>query len=344
MRILSTALLCVLASGLVGGEAPQAPQLLSQTGLYAAGGRVDPRHLPYAPQYPLWSDGAAKTRWIGLPAGTAIDGSNEDGWVFPVGTKIWKEFAFGGWKVETRLMWRATASEWVFASYQWNAGQTEATLVPVKGQPNVADLGSGKAHSIPSISDCRACHENAGIEVLGFSALQLSPDRDPGAFLGEPLAPGMADLKVLLDRGLLKGARKDLLTKPPRIPGDAKVRPVLGYLATNCGSCHRGDSPLPELNLDLRQTSQVTRLELEPAHRTALGQRGLFVIPGDGAEGSYLLAPGNSARSSVIHRMLSRNPDVQMPPLGTVLPDEVALKGLRAWIDGMPADKPAAKP
>lgn len=340
MRKLSIFLPCVIASGICAKETPQAPKLLSQTGLYAAPGKVDPSHLPYAPQYPLWSDGAAKTRWIHLPEGTTIDASKEDFWVFPVGTKVWKEFSFGGKKVETRLMWRATASDWIYASYQWNGAQNEAVLVPVKGQPNVADLGAGKQHSIPSVSDCKACHENAGTEVLGFSALQLSPDRDPGAFLREPMTPGMADLRVLMDRGLLTGVRKDLVTRPPRIPGDAKVRPVLGYLTTNCGSCHRGDAPLPELNLDLRQTSQVTSLALEPAHRTALGQRGLFVIPGDGAAGSYLLAPGNSGRSSVIHRMVTRDPDVQMPPLGTVLPDEEALKGLRAWIDGMPAAKP----
>ena len=49
---------------------------LSETGLYAAGrpGLSSTRRTaPFSPQYPLWSDGAAKARWIYLPPGTAID-------------------------------------------------------------------------------------------------------------------------------------------------------------------------------------------------------------------------------------------------------------------------------
>ena len=78
--------------------APTAPRLLTETGLYSDAARlvVDPRHRPYAPQYPLWSDGAVKTRWMSLPPGTTIDVTHVDAWVFPVGTKFWKEFAVAG--------------------------------------------------------------------------------------------------------------------------------------------------------------------------------------------------------------------------------------------------------
>ena len=69
---------------------PVAPQLLSETGLYAGEGtaRVDPRNRSFAPQYPLWTDGAGKRRWIQLPEGAAIDASNLSRWEFPVGTKL----------------------------------------------------------------------------------------------------------------------------------------------------------------------------------------------------------------------------------------------------------------
>src|SRR5262245_22300573 len=92
-------------------RAPVAPQRLSQTGLYAGEGmlRIDPRNRPFSPQYPLWTDGAAKRRWIRLPEGAAINATNLSRWEFPVGTKIWKEFAFDGHKVETRLLWRVSA-------------------------------------------------------------------------------------------------------------------------------------------------------------------------------------------------------------------------------------------
>ncbi len=56
------------------------PQTLRDTGLYSdfATLQVDPKHLAFSPQYPLWTDGATKRRWISLPPGSAIDASDPD--------------------------------------------------------------------------------------------------------------------------------------------------------------------------------------------------------------------------------------------------------------------------
>src|SRR5262245_14213021 len=53
----------------------QAPARLSQTGLYSdiATRTIAPENLSFSPQYPLWTDGASKRRWIRLPAGSSID-------------------------------------------------------------------------------------------------------------------------------------------------------------------------------------------------------------------------------------------------------------------------------
>src|SRR4249920_2001350 len=107
------------------GRPPVAPGLLSETGLYLTGTTdVDPRNRPYSPQYPLWTDGATKRRWIRLPEGAAIDARDDEHWAFPVGTKFWKQFAFSGRRVETRYIWKARADIWIFASYVWNDQQT----------------------------------------------------------------------------------------------------------------------------------------------------------------------------------------------------------------------------
>src|SRR5690606_15482501 len=132
-------------------------------------------------QYPLWTDGAAKSRWIRIPRGTRIDARNADAWEFPIGTRVWKEFAFGGRRVETRMLWRSASGEWRYAAYVWNDAQTDAFLAPADGVRNAAEIAPGKRHSIPSRNDCRACHENRSTPVLGFTALQLSDDRDPNA-------------------------------------------------------------------------------------------------------------------------------------------------------------------
>ena len=45
------------------------PERLSETGLYVAGqpGVVAPGNRPFSPQYPLWTDGAAKARCVVPP-------------------------------------------------------------------------------------------------------------------------------------------------------------------------------------------------------------------------------------------------------------------------------------
>jgi hypothetical protein len=120
--------------------------------------------VAFTPQYPLWSDGSDKRRWLALPPGTSIDKSNPDAWQFPPGTRAWKEFSRGGQKIETRFIERLPDGSWRYASYMWNSTQTGATLAPVQG---ISKLG------IPSRADCLACHEGAAVPILGYSAVQL---------------------------------------------------------------------------------------------------------------------------------------------------------------------------
>ena len=79
-------------------------------------------------------------------------------WEFPVGTRFWKEFSFDGRKVETRLLWRATAARWVAVSYVWNEAQTDAVLAADAGEPGVVALTANRRHSVPSVGDCLTCH------------------------------------------------------------------------------------------------------------------------------------------------------------------------------------------
>ena len=316
-------------------QAPSAPQLLSGTGLYEPGTlKVASSNLAYAPQYPLWSDGARKSRWVHLPKGRPIDVSDVDAWRFPAGTKFWKEFRFGGRRVETRLIWQARPGSWVFATYLWNEAQTGAALAPVAGVRDHVEAAPGKWHSIPSVADCRACHENGGVEVLGFSALQLSDDRDPLAPHAEPLEEGMVTLAALARQGKLLPARPELLERPPVVRATTPAgRAALGYLSANCGSCHQGRGTLAPLGLDLRQ--RVGEGEnLPPAGTLLAGRRGTWEIPGAPGGETRWIRPGAPELSSILRRMASRRPITQMPPLGTVLVDEEAAALVRRWIEG----------
>src|SRR5947209_7643500 len=97
--------LALAALAPVAHAANRPPVHLRETGLYAPGSseRIATDALPFSPQYPLWSDGAEKRRWIRLPRGTQIDARDPDHWVFPVGTRIWKEFSLGR-RLETRML------------------------------------------------------------------------------------------------------------------------------------------------------------------------------------------------------------------------------------------------
>jgi len=321
-------------AGDVPADPAQPPRLLSATGLYIAGrvGEVDPRNRQFTPQYPLWTDGLTKRRWIQLPDGATIDGRAEQAWNFPVGTRIWKEFARGQQPVETRMLWKATAEGWVFASYVWNADGSDATLAPDDGIVGVAEVAPGRRHSIPSKSDCVACHgAPAKANPLGFTALQLSTDRDPGAIHGEPLAAHMVTTRTLIEDGLLTGARTDMLTNPPRIQtGSPLTRSVLGYLSANCAMCHNGNGEIAALGPVIRVADLVT--DGDAVARTLVGQRTRWQVPGEADGESVLVHEGAPERSAIYVRMRSRSPSSQMPPLGTTVRDQVAVDTIARWI------------
>jgi hypothetical protein len=258
--------------------------------------------------------------------------SNVDAWEFPIGTKFWKEFAFNGQKVETRFLWKATEHEWVFASYTWNDEQNDAVLVPKDGLPDAIEVAPGASHSIPSVDDCRACHDSARTEILGFNALQLSDDRDPNAPHAEPLQPGMVTLRTLLDDGVLQPPRADLIKDPPRVPGDPVTRSAIGYLSANCGHCHNTESSVASVGLFLKHSSTARTWQDETVANSAVGHSSSWQIPGAAEGTSYRIRPGAPDLSAVLNRMRSRRPASQMPPLGTVLADNEGIETIERWV------------
>lgn len=308
------------------------PSTIHETGLYVAPGSlaVDPAHLGFAPQYPLWTDGAEKRRWISLPPGKSVDASDTDAWAFPIGTRFWKEFAFDGRRVETRFMARRTDGTWLFATYAWNEAGTSATLVPANGILRAFEFSDGTAHAIPSLYDCGACHLSGRSAVLGFSALQLSDDRDPNALHAEAAPPPGLTLAALAEHGLISGLDRNLLLAPPRTStASSAQRTALGYLHANCGHCHNPYGPLNRLGLYLRQTADPGRsAALSTTFRIPLEKPPAGIAPGT----VFRIAPGDPQLSAVPQRMASRAAALQMPPIGTARADEEAVELINRWI------------
>lgn len=305
-----------------------APARLADTGLFAdaATGVIAAAAIPFEPQYPLWTDGAQKRRWIALPAGSAIDASDVDHWQFPIGTRLWKEFTFAGGK-ETRFMRRCRDGSWLYATYVQRDGESEAALAPEAGVVAFTPTANGKHHDVPSRADCRLCHEGGRTPVLGFSALQLSSHRDPLAPNAMPAPRDGLDLATLVDRDLVRGLPAAFAATPPRIAGRTpNERATLGYLHGNCGNCHNADGPLQRLGL--RLDYPLARGGTAPALASTVSVPSAFVR----GNAHTRVVPGAPADSVLFLRLAADDAMTQMPPFGRHLVDAAAKTLVERWI------------
>lgn len=317
------ALVAVFLVGCGGGgdgSGPE-PEKLFETGLCVdpACSQIAGDAIEYRPRFELWASTATKRRWLHIPAGAKIDTTDMDNWVFPVGTKVWKEFARDGVRVETRLIAKDLADDnaqdaWTFAAYEWNAEQTEALLASPEGVPDA----NGTMHDIPSHKGCKECHlQLRPSRLLGVEAIQLDFD--------SPLA----DLKDLSAMGLL--------TAPPAgappffpLPGDATVQAAFGYLHANCGNCHSptGNS-YDDTMLDVRLlTTRLGSVMETPTYLTTVNAPAFGDVPGT------IVKPKDPDGSVLLEWMNSPDPK-RMPPLATELVDPEGQTVLRAWINSL---------
>jgi hypothetical protein len=342
LRVLGAAVACGTGSALAA-TAAEPPGHLRDTGLYRPGSSTEvwPENLPFTPQYPLWSDGTRKRRWLYLPPGTAIDASRPDAWQFPPGTRVWKEFAYDR-PIETRYIERRADGSWLYATYVWNANGSDAVLAPDRGiRALPVTAAPGGRYEVPARADCLACHEGAAAPLLSVSALQLSPDRDPLAAHGGAAAPGELDLAALVARGWLRNLPPALQQRAPRIAAASPTeRAALGYLHGNCGHCHNDNGAPVPVKLQLAQTVAPGTAGAERVLASLINAPTRY-RPAAGADHAVLVAPGRPEDSVLALRMASRQPLMQMPPLGSRHPDARGLSLIERWITH---DLPSRRP
>jgi hypothetical protein len=254
-----------------------APALLSQTGVYSdiAAKKPDTAMNYFEVNAALWSDGAAKHRWIILPPGkrvTYVD--SVDYFDYPNKTIFVKNFYLDTvlddattrryW--ETRLLVNKETPEgydhWYGFSYRWRADGSNADYVGLSGQDTVANYYprgitrplSYKKWQFPSSGACQMCH-NVGTTndlgapitargVLGFFPAQLKR--------ASSLSPGKNQVDALFDSGVFAGTPPTDSMKRVRFKGIGEPLPPVGdenrfrvidtmarsYIAANCSGCH----------------------------------------------------------------------------------------------------------
>lgn len=317
------------------------PAELRCTGLYANWPSRDLRCgvMAYAPAYQLWADGSGKQRYVWLPPGGTIDASNSDDFVYPVGTRFWKEFHVGpeGQQRlgETRYLVKVNAG-WLYTAYVWSKDGTRATQT----NTGVEDL-FGSGHLVPTRNQCKTCHQGRPDFVLGWDFVMLGSG-----------ATGVT-ARSLADSGRLTGAPAKLLDA--KIPGDAVERSALTYMHANCGiSCHNQTA-----NAEGRPSGLFLRLEmseLDSVLSTDAATSGINRLPSPNADYSDLAKPAggdfydfrpmDTERSLSLARMRYRGSLTAMPPIGTHDVDSAGVEALTAWIESMTPERsyPAAAP
>jgi mono/diheme cytochrome c family protein len=237
------------------------PEHLSETDLFTLDSAVLARYgvLAYAPNYPLWSDNAGKLRHVRPPRGQPItfDKTTQQ-FHLPPNTRFYKTFmkliadtdgSYRYRKIETRLIvarpdtnnadGTAAAQNALFGTYQWNADETDATLVetPLNDGKPFADTmflyntdeelaaeilasnppapdslllqyQAARHYAIPSSQRCIQCHMGSPSEafVLGFTPLQIN--RRPTGIGGTIEAVGhdeLTQLQRFIDAGIIAG-------------------------------------------------------------------------------------------------------------------------------------------
>jgi cytochrome c553 len=324
-----------------------APATLAETGLYASGTAAPSEVAPYVrgfqPEYELWSDGAAKRRWAYIPKCERIGTEGINHWIFPVGTRMWKEFAVPGTgsaaptRVETRMLTKydedPNGTFWLYATYQWPADAQNATAASAVLVTAGVMNANGTNHDIPAVTACPTCHGSLVEKVLGFSAIQLSHN-----------LPGV-NIRQLADAGWLTHPRSSggrLARDGFDPPGTETDQRALGYLHANCGNCHHmgtlygentaANLPAARMRLmvgmdTLQATDTYTSLVDKPTLRPFFN-------------GCDRIDPGYASHSEIIMRMNRRDavlPGQQMPPLATEVIHMDAVAALSNWIDAMPS-------
>ncbi len=307
------------------------PSELRCTGLYASWTKrtIVADALAYVPGYQLWSDGAEKERYIQLPPGSQIDVTTMDDWVFPVGTKVWKEFyaQVSGKKrlIETRYMVKGPDDLWTRIAYVWSEDGSSA-----KAEKDGVAIAPGTTnYEVPSQSQCARCHGGRIDNILGFEAIALAAPNATGLTWAE-----------LQKKKWLKSTNNghEKAASSLQVPGTTTEREALGYLHMNCGvSCHNAITP---------GTGYVARLEAAKLGSVAattfvtelVNKQSSWVAPGSTAK-IYRVRPTDASRSAVYLRMGMRDPvdgkGTQMPPFASHAVDPSGRQMVKAWIDGM---------
>ena len=329
------------------GAAEEPPQFLSETGVFTdlATLATAPGVIPYDVANPLWSDAAAKKRWIVLPNDGAHDSaaekiafSEQGNWVFPAGTVLVKHFELPVdernpslvRRLETRFIVCTEAGGKYGVTYKWNAQGTDAELLTTGDADDIeVTLQDGSTEmrhwDYPSRADCLQCHNAAAGQALGLRTHSLNK---PFHYA----LTGRTDNQLttfnalgMFNASLTAAQLEDFLEARPLDDETAPIEHrVRSYLDSNCSHCHR-----PGGTVDFFDARLGTPLRVQGIINGLI--QGHFNL---GPDGRYI-KPGDADLSALHVRMANVGNGAAMPPLAKNMVDQKAVDLLQEYLESL---------
>lgn len=331
------------------------PARLSLTGIYTntpnrapAGGLI-----PYAPNTPLWSDGAVKTRYLAVPnaGGLATPGQQitfapTGSWTFPAGTVFVKNFdlvvnatnaSVPPRRLETRLLVRDINGAVYGVTYKWWPDNSDADLLLSSSNETILITNatgiSTQTWYYPSPADCLTCHTPVANYVLGVNTRQLNgPETYP--------ASGVTDnqLRTINRLGRFNPAfdeggitNFEQLSSATNLAASPQQR-ARSYLDANCAQCHQPGG---------------TGITFDARYDTPLASQNITNYPAAhslGFDHACIVKAEDVWRSTIWQRMNTTNARSQMPPLARNLIDTNGVAAIAAWVNSLPGIPALAPP
>lgn len=304
------------------------PQTLAATGCFNQNDLREPVAglIPYSVNAPLWSDGAAKRRFMMIPDGKKIRVLPDGDLDLPVGSMLFKTFSLADEMLETRFLVRHDDGDWAGYTYVWDKdGKNEALL---QGEITAVRAIGSQTWQFPSRSACLSCHTAAAGRSLGLEIGQLNGEY---TYAGNRRANQVDTLNHIGLFEVPTGLAQQLVRyADPSLPGTASVEArARSYLHANCSHCHRPNGLQTEGNvpdIDLRFSLPLPQANLI----NTMPVRGEFGVPG-----VLLIKPGAPLQSMLAVRMKTTVANVRMPAIGSTVVDQAGVALMNEWIASM---------
>ena len=295
--------------------------------------------LPYNLINKLFTDYAHKKRFIWMPKDVKANYVTDfEPFDFPTGTILIKNFFYENVLpnhdtkiVETRLMIKKE-NHWVFATYQWNNAQTEASYImsgvniPVDWQDENNETKHVE-YRIPPGADCLACHQSND----------------------EPIPIGPKPQNINWNYNYTDGSKNQLekwkdfgylaANYPQEIQTVVKWNDasqtlddrVRAYLDINCAHCHsdNGYCNYRSMRFAFHKTNNPDNLGICIEQQEAIGN-----APGL----SHIITPGRPDRSVLFYRLNTTDETIEMPLKGRNLIHSEAVTLIQDWINALEGD------